>query len=413
MKYILIAVSFLYGGLIVAQQTKLKQTIYRAVLYRQDSNEVVFNMDFKIEKGKPVLYVINDTERIRVTDISQKKDSLFFNMPVFESSFHTKVARDGSLTGVWIKGVRGDGGPQHWPFKATPGQAFRFAVPKSVVKKSISGKWAVTFTNADGSKENALAVFKQKKNKLTGSFLTTTGDYRYLDGIVTNDSLKLSTFDGSHAYTFVAAIDDNNTISGGTYYFGPAGKQAWTAIKDDNAALPQQELPVSLRKGETGLNFAFKDLNDQPVSLKDDRFKDKVVIVELMGSWCPNCMDETKFLSNFYRDNKSRGVEVVALAYEYSTDLQRSKASLQKFRNKFNVEYPMLITGVAVGDTLRTEKTLPQLTPIRSFPTTIYIDKKGNVRKIDTVFYGPGTGTYYDDFLKEFNKTIDELLAEK
>jgi len=73
----------------------------------------------------------------------------------------------------------------------------------------------------------------------------------------------------------------------------------------------------------------------------------------------------------------------------------------------------MLITGVAVGDTLRTEKTLPQLTPIRSFPTTIYIDKKGNVRKIDTVFYGPGTGTYYDDFLKEFNKTIDELLAEK
>lgn len=411
MKYILIVAFFLPGGLAFAQLPKLRQTIYRAVLYRQDSVEVLFNMDVKTEKGKPVFYVINDSERIRVTDIKQKGDSLFFNMPVFESSFYTRIAKDGSLSGVWIKGSRGE--PQRWPFAAIPGQSFRFAAAKNTVKKVIGGKWAVTFVNADGSKESALAIFKQRNNKLTGSFLTTTGDYRYLDGIVTNDSLKLSTFDGSHAYTFTAAIEDNNTIIGGTYYFGPAGKQSWTAVKDNNAALPQQEYPTSLRKGETGLNFAFKDLNDHLVSLKDGRFKDKVVIVELMGSWCPNCMDETKFLSDFYRKNKNRGVEMIALAYEYSTDLQRSKASLLKFKNKFNVDYPMLITGVAVGDTLRTEKTLPQLTPIRSFPTTIYIDKKGNVRKIDTVFYGPGTGKYYDDFVKEFNKTINELLAEK
>lgn len=410
MKYLLIVLSLLPAGLLSAQTAKLKKTIYRAILYRQDGNEVVFNIDVKTEKGKTVFYVLNDTERLKVTDIQQQGDSLFFTMPVFESSFRAKIEKDGILTGTWIKGTRGE--PQYWPFKAIPGQTFRFIASKLPVKKSITGKWVVTFINTNGTTEKALAIFKQVKNKLTGTFLTTTGDYRYLDGIVSNDSLRLSTFDGSHAYIFVAHIADDNTLSGGTYYFGPAGKQAWTAVKDNNAPLPEQESPTSLRQGETSLNFAFKDLSDELVSLKDEQFKDKVVIIELMGSWCPNCMDETKFLSSFYQQNKKRGVEVIALAYEYSTDLQRSKASLGKFKNKFNVQYPVLITGVAVGDEQRTEKTLPQLTPIRSFPTTIILDKKGNVREIQPVFYGPGTGAYYDQFVKDFNQTIDTLLGE-
>ncbi|MGC4036366.1 MAG: TlpA disulfide reductase family protein [Chitinophagaceae bacterium] len=410
MKYLIIVLSFFLNGIVCGQSLKLKKTIYRAVLHRQDGNEVVFNMDVKTEKGKTVFYVINDTERIRVTDISQKGDSLFFNMPVFESSFFTKINKDGSLNGTWVKGTRNE--PQRWPFTATPDQQFRFKVDKAAASKPITGKWLVTFTNADGSTEKALALFKQVNHKLSGSILTTTGDYRYLDGIVTNDSLKLSTFDGSHAYTFTATIVNKDSINGGMYYFGPAGKQSWTATKDNNALLPEQDSPATLRKGETSLNFAFNDLNDKTVSLKDDQFKDKVVIVELMGSWCPNCMDETKFLSEFYRKNKKRGVEVIALAYEYTTDVQRSKASLEKFRKKFNMEYPVLLTGVAVGDEQRTEKTLPQITPIRSFPTTIILDKKGNVRDIQSVFYGPGTGAYYTDFVRKFNETIDGLLKE-
>ena len=88
-----------------------------------------------------------------------------------------------------------------------------------------------------------------------------------------------------------------------------------------------------MREGETKLNFTFKDLNGLPVSISDKKYKDKVVIIQLMGSWCANCLDETKFLSGYYKENKSRGVEVIALAYELSTDAARSKASLQKFQN--------------------------------------------------------------------------------
>jgi thiol-disulfide isomerase/thioredoxin len=147
------------------------------------------------------------------------------------------------------------------------------------------------------------------------------------------------------------------------------------------------------------------------VSLSDDRFKGKVVLVQIMGSWCPNCMDETRFLSGFYNEYRSKGVEIVSLAYERSTDFARSQNSLRTFQQRFNVQYPMLITGVAVGDPQRSQKTLPQLESIVNFPTTIFVGKDGHIVKIHTGFSGPGTGEHYEDQKKEFYDTVNGLLA--
>ena len=222
--------------------------------------------------------------------------------------------------------------------------------------------------------------------------------------------MKLSTFDGSHAYTFYAKINSVEKISGGLYLAGYNGRETWSAKKDKNVQEPQQEQPTKLKPGESKLNFTFNDLEGKPVSINDERFKNKVVVVQLMGSWCPNCMDETKFLSDFYNKYRSKGVEIVSLAYEYSTDFERSKKSLSKFQKLFNVQYPMLITGVTSTDEQKTEKTLPQLTPIRSFPTSIFLDRKGNVREIHGVFYGPGTKQYFEEYKKIFTGIVESLL---
>ncbi|MEI9955428.1 MAG: hypothetical protein WDM90_03755 [Ferruginibacter sp.] len=123
-------------------------------------------------------------------------------------------------------------------------------------------------------------------------------------------------------------------------------------------------------------------------------------------------MDETAFLSDYYNKNKQRGIEVIALAYEYSTDWERSVKSLQKFQNRFNVQYTVLNTGVTVGDTLRTEKTLPELTPIKFFPSSVILDKKGKIRKLDTGFNGPATGEHYVAYKKDFYAAVDKLLQE-
>ncbi len=384
--------------------------IWRATLVRQDNKLVVFNLITGTENGKIILYVLNAEEKIKITAVTITTDSVNFSMPAFESAFKTKRNPDGSLQGVWTKGTGGV--TQVWPFYAYP-EPFRFIKNQGNAKTNISGKWDVTITRANGTLRKAVAVFQQQQDTLTGTFLTPSGDYRYLEGIVTGDSLKLSTFDGAHAYTFYAKIDHAKKISGGIFYSGFAGKETWKAVKNESISIPSQDAPTHMREGESKLNFTFNDLDGKPVSINNERYRDKVVIVQILGSWCPNCLDETKFLADYYNKNKSRGVEVIGLAYEYSTNLERSVKSLRKFQALFNVEYPILITGATAADDHKTEKTLPQLTPIRSFPSTIFIDKKGNVREIKGNFYGPGSGSYHQQYIKEFYSLVDELLNEK
>lgn len=394
-----------------AQVSQPTNSSWLVTLQRKDGRQVPFQMEREQERGKIVLYIMNATERIKITNVQTAGDSLFFTMPAFESSFRLQILPGGDMTGTYIKGTAG--ATQHWRVHAYANVKYRFAARNGDAKNNISGRWDVSITRANGTIRKAVAMLKQEGNQLTGSFLTPSADYRYLDGIVSGDSLKLSGFDGDNIHLFNARIENNHTISGGVFYNGYAGKETWTATKNDDVALPEAVDPTRLRPGETKLNFTFNDLHGNPVSINDARFKNKVVVIQIMGSWCANCLDETKFLSDYYNRNHSRGVEIIALAYELTTDIKRSQKSVAKFQKLFNVQYPMLITGVAAGDDQKTEKTLPQLTPIRSFPTTIFIDKKGNVRDIHTNFYGPASGEYYIESKNKFYEEVDKLLNEK
>lgn len=390
----------------ITAQTQLQQGFWRASLTRKDSNAIVFNFQLQYLNNHPILYIINAAERIKVTNIVvTKDDSVIIQMPVFESQFRAKLVNKTKLEGVWIKS--GAKQNQIMPFTAVANDGKRFPIT-AATNKNISGKWAVSF----GAKANpAIAVFQQKGTQLSGSIVTPTGDYRYLGGVVNGDTLLLSTFDGGHAFAFSAIINSNKKIYNGKFYSGATSSETFTAIKNDTATLPDLAA-MQVKDGEDKLNFNFKGLDGKPISIADERFKNKVVIVQLMGSWCPNCMDETAYLTDFYNKNKQRGIEVIALAYELTDDFERSKNSIQKFKDRFNVQYPILITGVTVSDEKRTEKTLPQLTPIKVFPSTIILDKQGKVRTIDTGFFGPGTGEYFDNFKKEFIKIVDGLVKE-
>ncbi len=383
-----------------------QQQWWSAKLLRQDGNSINFTFESKTENGKPVWYIHNAAEKIKVDNITAEGDSLIVQMPVFESQFRVKKTSK-AITGVWVK--RGVSKFQVLNFTALPGNK-RFE-QDAAANANITGRWAVRFNNSPDN-EMSVGEFVQKGNNITGTFLNPTGDYRYLEGVVKKDSLFLSGFDGGHAMLVSGKIENGKIISGGTFYSGGTYKEPWTAVKDPAAKVPQESVLMFTRPGEESLNFTFKDLQGNNISINSDRFKNKVVVIQLMGSWCPNCMDETAFLSEYYNSNKQRGVEVIALAYEYTTDWERSLNSLKKFQKRYDVQYTILNTGVTVGDSLRTEKTLPQVTPIKFFPSSIIIDKKGKIRKFDTGFNGPGTGDHFIAYKTEFEETIDKLLKE-
>src|SRR6476620_12277873 len=267
-----------------AQGEKQLNKNWRVVLERQDRKQIVFQLHQQKENGKIVLYVINGAEKIRITDTKEIGDSLFFALPTFEASFRVKMLAGGNLSGTYIKGTATK--TQYWPLHGYRNVPGRFDATMSMAKYTISGKWDVTITRANGTTRKAVAEFEQEGNKLTGTFLTPSADYRYLEGIVTGDSLKLSSFDGDNLRLFEARIDNTNSISGGVFYNGYSGKELWVAQKNDTVSLPETIDPPSLREGFSKLNFTFKDLDGKPVSINDAKYKNKVVIVQLMGSWC-------------------------------------------------------------------------------------------------------------------------------
>ena len=146
------------------------------------------------------------------------------------------------------------------------------------------------------------------------------------------------------------------------------------------------------------------------VSLDDPKYQDKVVIVQVLGTWCPNCMDETRFLAQWYKEHKDKDVAIIGLAYEKKDDFEYASKRVKQMAEKLDAGYDFLIAGTP--DKESTSRTLPMLNHIMSFPTTIFIDKKGTVRKIHTGFYGPGTGEYYTEFVQEFNAFTRELMEE-
>lgn len=387
-----------------------KPTPYLVTMPREDGRSIVFNMTASVAKGRKIWVISNASEKLRVDSIVQQGDSLFVEMPFFDSRLRMKQESDGSMSGTWYKGTTG--ADVTMPVFAKPGITTRFQALNGPAKKNISGRYAVTFTRPDGSPRKSVAEFRQSGNKLTGTFLNPSGDYRFLEGIVSGDSLMLSCFDGSHAYFFGARINADGSISNGVYCSGAKYLEPWKAVKDANAKTEDSGVMMYLREGEERLNFRFPDLDSNMVSINDPRYKNKVVVLQIMGSWCPNCMDETAFLSDFYKKNRQRGVEVIGLAYEYSADFKKAEKTLRKFQQRYDVQYPMLNTGVTTSDSLRTEKTLPQFTAIKAFPTTIFVGRDGKVKKVHPGFEGPGAGEHHETFKREFYATIDELLKQ-
>ncbi|HYG51611.1 MAG TPA: TlpA disulfide reductase family protein, partial [Flavobacteriales bacterium] len=236
-------------------------------------------------------------------------------------------------------------------------------------------------------------------------------DYRFLEGKVINDNLTLSCFDGSHAFLFKGKFNhEHDSIVKGVFYSGTHSFETWTAWRNDKAQLRNPDSLTTLKPGEKTIAFSFKDLNGNVVTYPSKRFENKPVIVSVMGSWCPNCMDETLFMQELKKKYESKGLEILALCFERSANYETAVGAVNKMKESLNLDFDFLIAGTPAGES--TSKALPAISKIWSYPTTLYIDKKGTVRKIYTGFYGPSTGLYYNHYTEQTIKFVEQLLME-
>lgn len=401
-----LGLALLIAGCAATHKEELVSGAWRGEFTANDK-KIPFNFVVETDAARIKVYLTNGAEKAALDSVYYKGDSVVIPVNIYDAVLIGKINGD-SLHGFFRKNQAARKGTA---FHAAHNQDFRFAVSENTTAKSVHGKWAVTLTSEKDGKPSArytVGLLEQHGNTVTGTILTTTGDYRYLQGVLDGTHLKLSNFSGSSPSLIEAELTDSLHLSG--EFISPSGKTILQAIKSDTAALPDAYSLTYLKPGFDKLAFTFPDLNGSPVSLSHDKYKGKVVIVTVLGSWCPNCVDEAAFLAPWYKDNKSRGIEIVGLAFERKDDPSFAKARLTTLINRFDIQYDILFAGIA--DKKIVAEKLPELNTFLSFPTTIFIDKEGKVRKVHTGYNGPATGEYYDAFIREFNSEVDALVNE-
>lgn len=353
------------------------------------------------------LSVVNGEDTIELQAGTKAKDTLRFRFPDFNSELVLKRTNKTKLTGYWQNFNKGSN--YKIPFTADYGYVSRFPVQHSLIDTAnlplVDGKWKVEFDYGKESAYFSIGNFMQSGNEVKGSFLTETGDYGHLEGNISNDSLYLSGFDGSKAYLFTSKIDGTNLVGdfrSGIHFYGQ-----WKAERNDDFELSH---PDSLTILVDDFHFSVHDLNKNTFNFPQEKYQDKVVIVQIMGTWCANCMDEMRLFKELYSQYNKKGLEIISVNYELGDNMEEWIAKTKRVQEKHNIQFDLLIGGSARGED--SDKDFSALNHVMSFPTSIFIDRNGNVRKIHTGFSGPGTGEYYTKFVQEINKFLQELLAE-
>lgn len=351
--------------------------------------------------------LINGQERVRIDSVIFADGELTLRFPAFNSVVRASLV-DGHLAGS-LTLVKRFGETQSMPFNATHGSEVR-PETSGAPNVDLSGRWAVTFHGNETDDDSYVGEFGQRGSRLFGTFLHPNGDYRFLAGHVRGNDFHMSTFDGSHVFLFSGNVDDDGRITRADFWSGTSWHQQWSGFRNENAALPDAFSRTFLNPGYDRFEFEFPNEEGELVSIDDEKYQDKVLIVTIAGTWCPNCNDEARFLAPFYKKYRGQGLEIVALLFEHFEDAELSAEQARHFRQKFDIQYDTLIAGIS--DKTDAAETLPALSAVLAFPTTIFIDRAGQVRQIHTGFVGPGTGEHYVNLQNSFTQLTTELLDE-
>lgn len=365
------------------------------------SDSIDLNFDFslaKAEGGNYAFHIQNAGNVVEAKMLALGEDSFKVEVPVFANYLLVKLG-DSTMSGFYYNP---DAVDYQLPFEAEMSAESRY--PSAAIDPSLSGNYRMDFSPNTEDENSAIAHWEIVGEKVYGSIMTETGDYRFLEGGISNGLAQLSTFDGGFLYYFRFELGD--TLHG-KFFSGRSYQEDFIAYRDEKFSLRNADSLTFIKKEFEGLAFAFPSLKGDTLSLDDPQFAGKPVIVQIMGSWCPNCLDESLYLKEQYEKYHADGLEIVGLTFERARDYETALKRAKKMERDLALPYPILLAGATRDD--KAAELLPMLNHIMSYPTSIYLNRDHEVIKIHTGFSGPGTPVY-EDFVAENDKFIKALI---
>jgi thiol-disulfide isomerase/thioredoxin len=272
---------------------------------------------------------------------------------------------------------------------------------------TIFGLWTLPIESPKGEHAFRL-ILRQKAGEISAAILRVDGDTGLLTGGYRDGRFILDHFDGGRGYhlEIIPAADGSLELS----LFGIRNAvQHFVAVRPESSTVQPSEFTAHTRWKDPAkpFEFSFPDVSGRPVSSHDPRFAGKVLLVNITGSWCPNCHDEAPYLEALYKRYRALGLEVVALDFEEPEQLSR-RSRLAAFIKHYGIEYQYLVAG----EPKELAERLPDSERLNAWPTTFFVDRTGHVREIHTGFAGRASGEFYAKQDREFTTTIERLLAE-
>jgi thiol-disulfide isomerase/thioredoxin len=325
-------------------------------------------------------------------------DTVVFELADYAATITATLQGD-SLIGAYTN--VGNRGPRTIPFRAWRGRW-----PVEPGPQGLPGTWDAWF-GTPGHETPRVLEFQNSSLGLEGTVLSNSGDYGAFWGGASGTRFAMGHFDGSFVYLMTGELV-GDTLKG-VFHAGLRSETPFFATRSKGGSPLKPPTEVTTADTTVPFRFAFPDLGGVVVTNDDPRFKGKVVLVDVFGTWCPNCHDAAPTLLELYRRFHDQGFEIVSLAYEVSGDSAVDGQLVRRFRDKFGIPWPILLAGL--NDTELTAASLPQLQGFTAYPTLIFLDRAGRVRTIHAGFYGPATGEQYAKLRHDLVTYVEQLLA--
>lgn len=373
--------------------------LWNATVLNLEGDPVAFQLELKRSGNDWQGSLVNGSDQMPSTKGHFQKNRLRLEFDywdgVLEAEFHNGVL-DGAFTRRYRKETR---------VRKFHAQRQALRRPHEKPAMDVTGEWILDTVEKDGTQTIYRAQFRQSADRVQATLIPVSGDTGLLIGYVSGKDMEVSRFDGIRVSLLKCSLNAEGVLQG--TLDSSATVKGYRAGKAP--ILPPDALTYTrVRNPGEPFRFAYPDLNGTMVSWDDVRFKNKVLLVTITGSWCPNCHEEAPFLIELYRRYHERGLEIVALAFEYTGETERDVRQLRIFANKYAMPYPVLLAGT----TEDAETKLAQLENFGAYPTTLFIGRDGRVRAVHAGFDGPATGARHAELKQEMEERVQRLLGE-